>query len=123
MIEELKAELAEHKIAYLNTDKGIKFKGEADFDIDIFAAGSELIMLLGEAHHHCDNVAEVLEILSYVIEGNLKIINKLRGNTVVGTQIQLIDSAGTIKVLEHSGLLISPFWKEKSFEEKYFKKN
>ena len=121
MIKKLKTKLDENQVSYLDTDQGIKLKGNADFDIEIYDMGFELIIGLGEAHYHCDNVGEVIEILNYALAGTLRVVVKLRGNTVVGTHTQIIDSEGNICVMDLSHSFFSPFWKKKSFMETYFR--
>ncbi len=124
MINELIMKLNEKNIPYVNNGKGIKIKGNSDFDIDIYDEGHELTLAMGETHCHRDTIEEALKIIDYSLSGKLKIVNKLRGTTVVGSQIQIVDSDGNNKVLEYSGSLLSIlyFWKKKSFEERYFKK-
>lgn len=87
-IDHLKKMLRERSITFEQQEDGILIKGDADFDIEILDAAEELIFRADDCYFRCDEQS-VLDLIEHAITGNLRVVDKLRGGTVVRSALQV----------------------------------
>lgn len=121
-MEDLRDKLTSANIPFEILDKDrILIKGNADFDLEIIFENNGFCLIADAGEHHIDTINDMMQIISFAMDSRLKVINKIRGKTVVGSQLCAREGED-VKVLYEFGLIFSPFWKPLRFEHKYFKR-
>ena len=117
-------EAVQRAVARIAERHGVEAERVAD-GLEIVLAGSaeRLTVLVHEDaclcradewHVHLHDADALADFLNRLFAGDVQIVVKYRGETPVAHQVQVTE-AGRVRVVSQTRLLITPFWRRKSF--------